>query len=98
MEVVDEPGGGVPFLHRHDPAELFYIVEEHFEFKCQREGRQERILGGPGSTVFIPARAPHSYQNVGSTAGRLLAILTPGGFKEDRTDPVLRVHRAAIWG
>jgi hypothetical protein len=33
----------------------------------------------PGACIFGPRGIPHSFQNVGDTPGRLLAIYTPAG-------------------
>jgi mannose-6-phosphate isomerase-like protein (cupin superfamily) len=69
------PMGGPP-LHRHlYQDEWFYIVEGQFLFEA--DGRN--IHAGPGDTVFLPHGSCHTLQNVGSTVGRTVVTVVPGG-------------------
>jgi quercetin dioxygenase-like cupin family protein len=64
--------------HRHlDADETLYILEGEFEFIL--DGRT--IHAPPGSFIHIPRGTPHAVENVGTTAGRMLVILTPAGFE-----------------
>lgn len=83
VEVIVPPGGGPPFLHRHKPAEVFYILEGEFEVRTADEaGVIEAIQIGAGSTIRIPSMAWHNYKNIGSQNGRFLASLSPAGIEE----------------
>jgi quercetin dioxygenase-like cupin family protein len=68
------PGGGPP-PHRHDFEEMFTILEGEIEFTFRGETKK----AGAGSTVNIPANAPHSFKNISDTPARLLCMCTPPG-------------------
>ncbi len=80
------PGGGPP-PHRHDFEEMFTVIEGEIEvmFRSQTE------RAGAGSTVNIPANAPHAFTNVSQKPARLLCMCTPPGldrFFQEIGDPV----------
>jgi len=77
VESHDVPGGGPPpHLHTRED-EVFQILEGDYEFTV---GGQT-ILATPGTTLFAPRGIPHGYRYVGSTAGRLMCVITPAGFE-----------------
>ena len=89
-EATIPPGSGPP-LHRHQPQELFYILEGEFAFPTLRDGRPHVVQATIGAVVHIPSWVPHTYKNVGATPGRLLATFTPPtleGYFRDLGDPV----------
>jgi mannose-6-phosphate isomerase-like protein (cupin superfamily) len=64
-------------LHVHaNEDELFFPLEGEHVFQV---GDQE-VRAGPGTAVFGPRGVPHSQRRVVPGAGRLLVVLTPGGF------------------
>jgi quercetin dioxygenase-like cupin family protein len=71
------PGGGPP-PHRHDFEEMFTILNGEIEFTFRGEVR----LAGAGSTVNIPANAPHSFKNKSDRPAHLLCMCTPSGQEE----------------
>jgi uncharacterized cupin superfamily protein len=71
------PGGGPP-AHRHDFEEMFTILDGEIEFTFRGEVR----LAGAGSTVNIPANAPHSFKNKSDRPAHLLCMCTPSGQEE----------------
>jgi mannose-6-phosphate isomerase-like protein (cupin superfamily) len=72
------PAGGGTEWHLHTrEEEVFRVVESRFRFWCAGEV----IEGGPGTTVTLPRNVPHKWRNVGRETGRLLALVTPGGFE-----------------
>lgn len=68
------PGGGPP-PHRHDFEEMFTLLEGQLEFTFR--GGTSTVAAG--STVNIPANAPHSFKNVSGEAARMLCMCTPPG-------------------
>jgi mannose-6-phosphate isomerase-like protein (cupin superfamily) len=74
--VVPAGGGPPPHLHRRE-EEAFYIVEGDFEFIIG--GRQVRA--GRGAFLLVPRGVPHVFRNVGAMPGKLLVIVSPGGFE-----------------
>jgi mannose-6-phosphate isomerase-like protein (cupin superfamily) len=72
------PGCSPPMhLHRHE--------EEHFVVLAgtYRILIDNRVFDAPvGTSVTVPRGARHSWRNISNETGRLLVILTPGGFEE----------------
>src|SRR5713226_7299704 len=71
------PGGGPP-SHRHDFEEMFSILDGEIELTF-RGGVQR---ASTGSTVNIPANAPHAFKNMSDKPARLLCMCTPAGQEE----------------
>lgn len=73
FETEAAPGEGPP-LHAHDDThEVLYFVEGTFRVRIEDD-----VHDAPASTlVFIPKDVPHTWQNSGDTAGRLLALFAP---------------------
>ncbi|MFE9919131.1 cupin domain-containing protein [Micromonospora sp. NPDC005553] len=72
------PDGGGPPPHRHDFEEMFTILEGEIEFTFRDEKRSVRA----GSTVNIPANAPHNFRNVSGAPARMLCMCTPAAQDE----------------
>ncbi|MBU2668177.1 cupin domain-containing protein [Actinoplanes bogorensis] len=72
------PDGGGPPPHRHDFEEMFTILEGEIEFTFR--GAQHIVRAG--STVNIPANAPHHFRNVSGAPARMLCMCTPAGQDE----------------
>jgi len=76
-EIESFPGNGPPPHIHQKEDECLYIVEGAFSV----------ILGGraydvaDGDFVRIPKGTPHAYKNVGAIPGKILVILSPGGFE-----------------
>jgi quercetin dioxygenase-like cupin family protein len=64
--------------HRHlDGDETLYILEGEFQFIL--DGRT--IPAPAGSYLHVPKGTLHGIENIGTTTGRMLVILTPAGFE-----------------
>jgi len=72
------PAGGGPPPHRHDFEEMFTILEGEIELTF----RGETHRAGAGSTVNIPANAPHAFRNTLDRPARMLCMCTPAGQEE----------------
>jgi quercetin dioxygenase-like cupin family protein len=69
------PQGGPP-LHRHrDQDEYWYILEGEYRFEVDGQVIEARA----GDTVFAPRGSRHTFQNIGTTRGRTLTTVVPGG-------------------
>jgi quercetin dioxygenase-like cupin family protein len=76
-EIVVQPGGGPPGLHTHPPDEAFYVLAGEFEVSgVGADGQPFAERATPGSVIYVPPGAPHTFKNVGATPGRLLAVYT----------------------
>jgi quercetin dioxygenase-like cupin family protein len=72
------PDGGGPPLHRHDFEEMFALLEGELEFTFRGETKTVRA----GSTVNIPANAPHVFKNTSGSTVHMLCMCTPAGQEE----------------
>ena len=80
------PGGGPP-PHRHDFEEMFTVLDG----EVQVTFRGDTTTAAAGTTVNIPANAPHSFGNHSHGPARLLCVCTPPGqevFFMEVGDPV----------
>ena len=78
LESQTMPKSGPP-LHRHNREdESFYVLEGEYVFQVDGQ----RIPAGPGDSVYAPRGTAHTFQNVGTTAGRLLTMVQPAGLDE----------------
>jgi quercetin dioxygenase-like cupin family protein len=77
IDVLVPPGGGPP-PHRHDFEELFTLLEGEVEFTF----RGQKLTAGAGTTVNIPANAPHAFANRSGKVARLLCLCAPAGQEE----------------
>ncbi len=72
------PDGGGPPPHRHDFEEMFTVLEGEIEFTFRGEKHTVRA----GSTVNVPANAPHNFRNASGAPARMLCMCTPAGQDE----------------
>jgi quercetin dioxygenase-like cupin family protein len=81
LEVSTPPGGGPPFLHRHAPAETFYVLEGQLEFTTLENGRPVFQTAKAGEMMHLPAMAWHTYKNTDIAPSRFLVVLSPAGYE-----------------
>jgi quercetin dioxygenase-like cupin family protein len=74
VDMLVPPGGGPP-PHRHDFEEMFTILDGEIELNF----RGETHSASAGSTVNIPANAPHSFRNKSDKPARLPACARQRG-------------------
>src|SRR5829696_2447081 len=72
------PDGGGPPPHRHDFEEMFTILEGEIEFTFRGEKHTVRA----GSTINVPANAPHNFRNISGAPARMLCMCTRAGQDE----------------
>jgi quercetin dioxygenase-like cupin family protein len=72
------PDGSGPPPHRHDFEEMFTLLEGELEFTFRGQTQAVRA----GSTVNIPANAPHVFKNKSGKTVRMLCMCTPAGQEE----------------
>jgi quercetin dioxygenase-like cupin family protein len=77
IDMLVPPGGG-PGPHRHDFEEMFSILEGEIELTF----RGEKVRAKAGTTVNIPANAPHFFKNNSAGIARLLCLCAPAGQEE----------------
>jgi quercetin dioxygenase-like cupin family protein len=72
-----DPGGWLG-LHRHVPAEIYYVLEGTGILTL--EGIEHQV--GPGMAVFIPGDAEHGLRNQGETLLRFVYVFPTDSFSE----------------
>ena len=72
------PDGGGPPPHRHDFEEMFTVLEGEVTFSF----RGQEHVASAGTTVNIPANAPHFFRNRSGSTARMLCLCTPAGQEE----------------
>jgi quercetin dioxygenase-like cupin family protein len=77
IDMLVPPGGGPP-PHRHDFEEMFTVLDGEIELTFRGEAHRAKA----GTTVNIPANAPHWFKNVSNKPARLLCMCTPAGQEE----------------
>lgn len=76
FENATQPGYAGPPPHRHlTQDESWYVIEGDFAFHV--DGNVTRV--GPGAFVHAPRGSLHTFQNTGTTIGRLLVVVGPAG-------------------
>lgn len=76
-ETFSAPGTG-PTSHTHTrETEMFRVIVGTYRFWCGDE-----VIDAPeGSTVVLPPHVPHRWKNISDMPGRMMGIVTPGGFE-----------------
>ena len=72
------PTSGAPAHVHRQHEETFYVLSGEFLFHL---GTQQ-VSASAGTFVFVPRDVPHAFENVGKGPGRILSILTPGGYEQ----------------
>ena len=72
------PDGAGPPPHRHDFEEMFTVLEGEIELTF----RGEAMVLLAGSTVNIPANAPHRFRNASGRTAHLICMCAPAGQEE----------------
>jgi uncharacterized cupin superfamily protein len=62
----------------HEHEETFYVLDGEFTFTLG----DQSVPATAGAFVFVPRGVAHGFENTGSTPGRVLGIMTPGGFEK----------------
>lgn len=79
VEVRMPPGGGPPVMHRHAPAELYYVLDGEFTFYLERTpGAVDRVVARAGDAVPLPADIPHTIRNESDAVAIAISIHSPG--------------------
>jgi mannose-6-phosphate isomerase-like protein (cupin superfamily) len=72
------PEGFSPPRHIHTREdEVFLVIDGDVCFEIDGD----RLLAGPGTTVYMPRRVPHTFR-IQSPVGRMLGVMVPGAFEQ----------------
>lgn len=72
------PVGAITAAHRHaNEDEHSYVLEGEIGFRSD----DSEVVLGPGGYITKPRGQMHAMWNAGSTPGRIIEVITPGGFE-----------------
>ena len=79
VEVRMPPGGGPPVMHRHDPGEVYHVLEGEFTFYVGEPGDLvERITATAGQVMPLAGRTPHTVRNETERDAVAFVVHAPG--------------------
>ena len=79
VEVRMAPGGGPPIMHRHDPGELYQVLEGEFTFYIgDPVDRVERITATAGQVMPLAGGTPHTVRNESDGDAVAFVVHAPG--------------------
>ena len=74
-----QPGGGPPVLHRHDPGEVYHVLEGEFAFYIgDPDESVRRVTATAGDVVPLAARTPHTVRNESAARAVAFVVHAPG--------------------
>jgi len=73
------PGGGPPVMHRHDPGEVYHVLEGEFAFYVRDPaGPVQRTIATAGDVVPLPGGTPHTIRNESAADAIAFVVHAPG--------------------
>ena len=79
-----QPGGGPPVMHRHEPGEVYYILDGTFTFYIAGvDGQVSRRTAGAGDVVPLAGKVPHTVRNESDSTARAFVVHAPGAPMEN---------------
>jgi mannose-6-phosphate isomerase-like protein (cupin superfamily) len=76
------PGGGPPVLHRHDPGEIYYVLEGEFTFYVG-DPDVRRVTAAAGDVVPLAGGTPHTIRNESAADAVAFVVHAPGAPMEN---------------
>ena len=74
---ISPPGGGPP-PHQHlNEDETFFVIEGEYEFLVDGNW----VKASAGDSCYRRRGTVHTFRNCGTTSGRILIFVQPGGFQ-----------------
>lgn len=72
-------GSGPPFLHRHDPDEIYRLQRGQLAIYLEDDlGEVRRIVADPGGVVDIRGGRAHTVRNESDAEALAYVVFTPG--------------------
>lgn len=80
------PGGGPPVMHRHEPSEVYHVIDGEFAFYVGLEdGNVRRVPVRAGEVMPLAGGTPHSIRNESDAEAVAFVVHSPGGAMEGFT-------------
>ena len=78
------PGGGPPVMHRHDPGEVYHVLEGEFTFYVgDPAGPVQRTVATAGDVVPLAGGTAHTIRNESAADAVAFVVHAPGAPMED---------------
>jgi quercetin dioxygenase-like cupin family protein len=71
------PGGGPPPHQHRNEDETFFVIEGDYEFLVDGNW----VKASAGDSFYRARGTIHTFRNCGTTSGRILIFVQPGGFQ-----------------
>jgi mannose-6-phosphate isomerase-like protein (cupin superfamily) len=84
LEIRMPPGGGVPVMHRHEPAEVYFVRRGEltvYTGELLPDGcwtAVQRVTAGPGDVVPLAGGTPHTFRNESDVEAVAFVVHAPG--------------------
>lgn len=77
------PGGGPPVMHRHEPSEVYHVLDGEFAFYVgEPGGAVRRIPVRAGEVMPLAGGAPHTIRNETDADAVAFVVHSPGAAME----------------
>lgn len=83
VEIRMPPGGGPPVMHRHDPGEVYYVLQGEFTFYVGDPAAPRRVAAGTGDVVPLAGGTPHTVRNESAAEAVAFVVHAPGAPMEN---------------
>jgi quercetin dioxygenase-like cupin family protein len=83
VEVRMPPGGGPPLMHRHEPGEVYHVLEGEFTFYVGDPGGEvRRVTATAGDVVPLAGGTPHTVRNESTSDAAAFVVHSPAAVME----------------
>jgi mannose-6-phosphate isomerase-like protein (cupin superfamily) len=83
IEVRMPPGGGPPLMHRHEPGEVYHVLEGEFTFYIGDPGGEvRRVTAAVGDVVPLAGGTPHTVRNESTSEAAAFVVHSPAAVME----------------
>ena len=80
VEIRIPPGGGPPVMHRHQPGEIFHVLEGEVIFYVgDPGGAVRRVTALAGDVVPLAGNTPHTIRNESARDAVVFVVHSPAG-------------------
>ncbi len=78
VEMRMPPGGGPPVMHRHEPGEVYHVLDGEFTFYVGHGFAARRITATAGDVVPLAGGTPHTVRNESTADAVAFVVHAPG--------------------
>jgi quercetin dioxygenase-like cupin family protein len=78
VEIRMRPGGGPPVMHRHEPGEIYHVLDGEFTFYAGEGPDVRRWTAAAGDVVPLAGGTPHTIRNESESDAVAFVVHAPG--------------------